>query len=520
MLWIASPVAANVRWSFQVLSRGGGDMKSLLNRELSQAELFLFFMIALSVFIFPVIHADYLNYDDRDRALVFSEINWTREGRVLTELLVNALSFTSKTPDFFPFSYLFALPAAALALRALAKHYYFRCRLSDCFVVLPLVYSPFLLGILTYQYDGPAFMISLSAVIFSVTYDSPTYGKKLLVPTLMLAVGLAFHQLTFNILLGLLCIEMAEYVSRGFSFRAMTRWLAKRVVQITLALLIYAVAVYPLMGEERTEFLAFNTWWASTIITRLFIVYDKVALLVTSGNQWLCVAVLTGALIGYLWTLLYVLNCKVSLKEKIALGVAYGASAPLLFLTIPGFTLLLDSFDPAARVLLGLGPALVGLMLFAHKFLKLLDSRATFILVVPVLCMLSFSYMYGRVLITQKTLEESVLHSLAYDINSRPKLRNLDVIYLVQPENSTRWLPASAGVLEEIPALDYVLNKTRVLTVAHFPSVGVERVRHGQWAVFPSPVGKQQVVDNRYYDIHVLDGIGYIYMKNIIGVEH
>ncbi|WP_141562177.1 hypothetical protein [Pseudomonas sp. ICMP 561] len=495
-------------------------MPNLLNRELSQAELFLFFIIALAVFVFPVIQSDYPNYDDRARALVFPENNWTPEGRVLTEILVNALSFTSKTPNFFPFSYVFALPAAALALRTLVKHYYARCQLSDCLVVLPLFYSPFLLGILTYQYDGPAFMIGLSAVILSVTYDSPTSGKKILVPPVMLAIGLAFHQLTFNILLGLLCIEMAEYISRGFSFRAMTQWLVKRVVHIILALLIYGVTVYPLMSEERTAFLAFDSQWAGTVATRLCVVYDRVALLVTSGNRWLCVGVLTGAVIGYVWTLLCILNCKNSLKEKVALGIAYCVSMPLLLLTIPGFTLLLDYFDPAARVLLGLGPVLVGLLLFAHKFLKLLAPWTTIILMIPVLCMLSFSYMYGRVLVTQKALEDSVLHSLAYDINSRPELRKLDVIYLVQPQNSARWLPASAGVLEEIPALGYILNKTRILAVAHFPSVGVENVRHGQWAVFPSPAGKQQVVENRYYDIHVLDHNGYIYMKNIIGVEH
>lgn len=490
-------------------------MSSLLTKELSQREILCFYLLAVSLFIFPIIQVDHLFYDDNQRALLLLGENWRNEGRILIEFFYRILSFTSETPNLFPLAYVFAVPSAALSLRALANHYFLRCELKDCLVLLPLFYSPFSLGIFTYQYDGPAVMIGMSVIIYSIAYGSGWEGLKLWIPVLLIVVGLAINQLTFNMLLGLYCVEAAHATSRGLPFDVVMRSVAQRTVQVLISLVIYGMTVYPLMSNERTPLVFYDPHWLTEVLTRLYMVVDRIALLVNSGNQWLCVALIITAALGYLCAVPGILKRAIPWSQKIALLTLYFITVPLLVMTVPGFTLLLKSFDPAARTLIGLASLLMGIMLFAHSLLGRVSSAARYVLVVPVLCMLSFSFMFGRVLLSQKNLERSVLHSLAYDINSRVELRGLKYLYLVPPERAQQWLPASADTLHEVPALNYVLNRNVLFISEQLPAVGVENVRGLQSAVFNALNRKTKLVDNRFYDIYQVDGSGYIQLKNV-----
>lgn len=490
-------------------------MSSLLSKELSRREVFWFYLFAVSVFVFPIVQVDYLFYDDNQRALLLIESNWRNEGRILIEFFYRALSFTSETPNLFPLAYLFAVPSAAFGLRALAYHYFLQCKLTDCLVLLPLFYSPFSLGIFIYQYDGPAVMIGISAVIYSVAYESGRSSLKLWIPALLIVVGLAINQLTFNILLGLYCVEAAYAISRGLPFDQVMRSTYLRAEHVIMALVMYGITVYPLMSDERIPFVPIDAHWLTEIMTRLHTVIDRIALLVNPGNQWLCVTLIITAALGYLFAVPGILKRAIPSSQKAVLLSLYFMAIPLLVMAVPGFTLLLKIFDPAARVLIGLSSLLMGVMLFAHSLLGRVSGAARYVLIVPVLCMLSFSFMFGRVLLTQKKLEDSVLHSLAYDINSRVELREINYLYLVPPESAQKWLPASADTFREVPALSYVLNRNVLFIPEQLPAVGIENVRGLPSTVFNALNEKTKVVDNRFYDIYQGEGGGYIQLKNV-----
>jgi hypothetical protein len=210
--------------------------------------------------------------------------------------------------------------------------------------------------------------------------------------------------------------------------------------------------------------------------------------------------------------------------RKAALLGLYLVAPLLLGLVIPGFTVLFLHFTPNAKLLLGLAPALVGVLFFSREFLRAVDVRAVWVLAIPMMCMLSFSFLYGRFLMAQKELESSTLYALAYDINAHSELRGVDHIYLVDSESPRLWLPAAFDTAQEVPALRYVggwgdVDLNYLVLVEHFPRVGITNVKGMSAEVFKSITGQQRLVNNRFYDIYLSGRNGYIRLKPIMGPE-
>lgn len=496
-------------------------MSRFFNRELTSRELWGFYFFATVVFVYPVIKADYLFFDDNSRILLLDDNLWRDAGRMLAQLFYNALSFSSVTPNVFPLAHFVALPVTALALQALARHYFEHCRLVDCLVVLPLIYCPTLLGILIYQYDGPAVMLGMAATVYAVAYKNQWRGSLILGPAVLIAISLSFYQILLNLLLGLYCVEIAMQSARGASFQRVVKLIARQAVQVVAGLLIYWLTALQFLNTWRSPLLPFDNAWPMVMWTRLSQVADNVSLFINSGNRWLFSVLLLCALLGYLGGACVIFKQRNSVVTATALLVLYVAVVPIMLGVVAGFPLLFFHYGPSARVLLALAPVLVFLMFFGHRFLSALNTNAVWLLLIPLFCMLSFSFMYGRVLMAQKELERSVLYSLAYDINSRPTLRAIRIMYLVDGEASPVRRPASRAVSEKIPALNYLgggwhrLGESYLVMPDQFPFVGITNVRWMTPADFQAVVVKQQVVDSGFYNIYLSGGDGYIQMKQI-----
>jgi hypothetical protein len=242
--------------------------------------------------------------------------------------------------------------------------------------------------------------------------------------------------------------------------------------------------------------------------TRLGSAFENLGLFLNSGNSWLFIGLSGFAFFGYLWGAVTILRRDEAVIKKSTLLVLYFLLIPIMTITVAGLPLLFKAFEPAARVLLGIAPVLVVVFFFSHKALRAIDARATFLLVIPLFCMLSFAYMYGRILMSQKTLESSILYSLAYDIHSRLALRDLEVIYLVDAETTPIRRPASQPVALEIPALNYVsggwhrAGEGYLVMADQFPYVGISNVRLMSPVQYETVTDKYKVVDNVIYDIY------------------
>ena len=133
---------------------------------------------------------------------------------MLTEVFYRLLTFSGSHLKLFPLPLLIACAAAAWALTDLARHCFGAPRPTQCLALLPLWFSPFWLGNLTYQYDGPTMALSLVAVIYAVIFRSRHTALALLVPAALLAAAMAFYQVALNVFIGLCCLELIRTVQR------------------------------------------------------------------------------------------------------------------------------------------------------------------------------------------------------------------------------------------------------------------------------------------------------------------
>lgn len=192
------------------------------------------FFSALLLFVLPFILVDFPYVDDNWRIQLQNGPEWRQQGRVLTEVFYRLLTFSGSTLNLFPLPLLIACAAAAWALTDLARHCFGAPRPTQCLALLPLWFSPFWLGNLTYQYDGPTMALSLVAVIYAVIFRSRHTALALLVPAALLAAAIAFYQVALNVFIGLCCLELIRVVQRREAPEQALRLVVRQGLQLLL----------------------------------------------------------------------------------------------------------------------------------------------------------------------------------------------------------------------------------------------------------------------------------------------
>nr|WP_256737454.1 glucosyltransferase domain-containing protein [Pseudomonas sp. dw_358] len=480
---------------------------------MSPAQARWFFLLAVLAFALPFILADYRYVDDNWRSELDVQRAWRVEGRILAEVFYRIMTFSGVTVDIFPLPLLLACVAMAFALAALVKHYFIEPRLSHCLVVLPLWYSPMYLGNLTYQYDGPTMTLSMVAAIYAVIWRGRNTLLNVLVPGCLLGVALCLYQVTVNVFVGLCCIELIRAVRFQLPGRSVCSLLGRQLGQLVLGLFVYYASAYQLMHTDRKGMLPLNAEGLGELGLRAGRIMHKISLFITDGNGWMWIALAVLAAIGYLW---------IALRQLRALGLA-GLGGVLIYLLVPlvlafsigGMILPFAEFTLEARTLMGLSPVLVALFYLAQFSLSRVHPRLEWLLVIPLMCMLSLSFVYGRVLAAQKTLERSLAQDLHHDITRLPELRNKPV-YWTSVDCTGAWLPALSGTLENLPALRFVLSlkPCEMDTVENLTDLNLEANDDLFLRLMVHSTG-QRLVDNKYYDIWLLNGYGYVNIKPV-----
>lgn len=489
---------------------------SVLSRELPSREVFLFFLLATLVYVLPLILVDYYYIDDNWRSLA-AGTGWTEQGRLLVELFYNALSFTSGAPDLFPFPLLIATLAMAFALTKLTMHYYKTPTVSCCLVLLPLWYNPFFLQNLSYQYDGPATVLSLVAVIYALVFQHKAGVVQALVPGALIAVGLSLYQLSINVFLGLCCIEFVRALDNKQSLACLLSMAGAKALQLAAGLIIYFLLAYPLMTHERLEMIPFNTSGLLLILNNAGVLVGKIGLLFQGGNRWLAWLVAVFAVVGGARVGRNITQGKETSLNKMLLFFLYVLMVLFLVFLVSGSALLFRFFNEGARTLLGFGVLLVFLFYLTHQWLVTVNTRLGVVLLVPLLSMLSMSYAYGRVLNLQKEFGLNAEFNMAYDIASHRGLREAKRIYM-SISYSNSWLLSAKGSFERIPVLKYILNIDFYMLSENLLRAGITNVVIEDERRNATRVGYQgyaPVVDSKFYSMYLIGDYGFIVMKEV-----
>lgn len=492
-----------------------GRLDALL-RPLSQRQLLIFFAAAVLLFVYPVLEADYAFYDDTGRELLLGKDLWREQGRLLMELFQGVVSFNADTVNVFPLPMFIVLPVFAGALASLCKQYFPHPTVLECLVVLPLCYSPFFLGNLTYQYDGPMMVLALSCVMYAVSFQSERYWVRTLFCAALLAVALSFYQITAQVFIGLCCIECVRRVGEVQSLGHIIGVLAEKVLQLLLGSLFYYLTAFRFYASWRGGLAQPPQGWLQMLDERVARVSGSVGLLINDANGWLFIFIGIVAGMGFLLTLSRAFRASKPLWERLLLLVLCVVALLVLLLSVPGSILVLEDFALYARTLMGLSCLLVLVLYCSYKALETLSPFANIVLFVPLFWMLSFSYAYGRILVAQKAFETSVVYSIGYEFSSRQALREIKDFYLIPPENGQLWVPAVAATLDKMPALRFVLSFEQITIAERLPMAGINNVSGIDPRVFNMAsiaTDRVMLVDNKFYDIFRVKDVGYILMK-------
>lgn len=488
-----------------------GRISRLLRDELSGRQVWQFFVFATMLHVLPLIVADYPYIDDTWRSLS-AGMQWAGQGRLFTELFYNLLTFGNGAPNIFPLPLLMATLAMSAALTRLTFHYAGQPTLSHCLVVLPLWYNPFFLQNLSYQYDGPTMALSLVAVIYAITFNHPSRILRWLVPSFLIALALGLYQVSFNVFLGLCCVEALRGAGEKMPWPQWCALIALKASQALLGAAIYAVTAYPFTQQNRTQLLSWTAAPCLQLQDNIGRVLEKIVLLFHGGFAWVSGGLLLCALVGAIRLGLTVQARRESPIKRCLMGLACVLAVAAVTLLVSGMALFFRDFNEGARTLMGFAVWLLLLFYLSHVALARVDERLPLLLVVPLLAMLSLSYAYGRVLTVQKAFTTSALHSLQYDIESQPALREAKRIYLAVAY-SDHWLVGAAGSFRQMPVLRFLLNTDYYVLAESLPSVGITQVVAERERRNATKVGLQNLpvlIERKHYRIYLLGDYGFI----------
>lgn len=483
-------------------------------REFERRHVVAFFLMATLLYVLPLILADLRYIDDSWRTLEAGNA-WASQGRWFADLFYQALSFTGAAPDIFPLPLLLSASAMSLALTRLTYHYFPEPTLACCLVSLPLWYNPFLLQNLSYQYDGPSMALSLVAVIYATTLRSTSPMRQWWVPVALLVMAFGLYQISFNVCLGLFCLDLFGAACRPLPWRQWWAMLGSRLAQIGLAILIYFVMTLSSIGTERTALLNWKADPLGQIGFNIEIVLEKITLLFHGGYAWIFAVLALCSLLGALRLGRLIFNREEPRWKTVVLSLSCLLTLCLLVLLVPGITLLFRDFNEGARTLMGFGVLLILLFYLAYLALAPIHRRLPLLLVIPLLATLSLSFAYGRVLTLEKTFANGALYSLSYDITSRRELYEAKRIYMSRTYSS-HWLASACGSFEQLPILHYLLNIDYFILPESPLFMGITNVvieRERRNATRVGYQGYTPLVDNQYYRIYLLGDYGFIVMK-------
>ena len=491
-----------------------------LDKELTGRQVWLLFLFATLIYILPLILADFPYIDDNWRTLA-AGTGWAGEGRLFAQWFYNFLTFSSAAPNIFPLPLLIATLAMSAALTRLTFHYFPEPTFAHCLVVLPLWYNPFFLQNLSYQYDGPTMALSVVAVIYAITYRSPSPVRRWVVPAVLIALAAGLYQVSINVFLGLCCLELLRGANDKLPWPAWCVMIGWKVAQTVLAWLIYYATAYSYMTQNRTDFLNGAAAPLLQIEENAGRVLEKVVLLFHGGLAWVFAGLLLCAIAGAVRVGQHVMERPETGLKKTMIGLLCLLLLPVLMLLVPGATLFFRDFNEGARTLMGFAVVLVLLFYLSHLALAPAHGKLPLLLLLPLLAMLSLSFAYGRVLTQQKTFATQALFALSADIASRPALRQAKRIYM-SVTYSDHWLVSAAGAFKQMPVLHYLLNNDFYMLAENLPKTGITNVvreNERRNATRVGYLGYPPLVDTLFYRIYLLGDYGFIVMKEPVPVK-
>ncbi|HHT3723684.1 TPA: glucosyltransferase domain-containing protein [Citrobacter freundii] len=295
------------------------------------------------LYVLPIVLANVYYVDDMGRLSL--GYGWDGDGRILSNIITEALSFGNGIISTFPYSTLLSSAilvfAGAIVAEMLFENKYLR-NISSLFIVT----SPFMLENLSYRYDSILMAIS---VLFAVIPFIFRFNYKLFFATSVICLLISFclYQTStmayFSVTLCLLikqCLNKEKAFDLRLCINCLTCFFASYIVY---SLLINILAV----NMQRSGFIPFNSDGIDIILSRINSYKNYYSALYVSGFKyviWPCIIlsalsfinfILNGGGIGRLFLLVIYLFCSAVLTMMPNLVISTAWVTPRTFICFP-----------------------------------------------------------------------------------------------------------------------------------------------------------------------------------------
>jgi hypothetical protein len=357
------------------------------------------FIISLSLYTFvllPILIADRYNLDDWDRSLL-GYVNWGRNGRPLTDVVMAALSMGKPLVDFSPICQIGAIICLSWLSAVIARKFGIGRPLIAALATLPLGANPFFLANLAFKFDSFPMVLSLLLALMPIVLDDQSAGhnyRSLFTGALFLLGSLCLYQPSIN---GFLVVAVLEYIlleKRHEDSTVITSLVRHRVFQLLIALCVYAVVAHFTVRE------GYGAEHASMVrgIGGLAIVQRNLVYFWSYP-----IDLLTGRL-----RLTLVMPVVVALLASIAVGLQYSTQ------TVKG-----------GRFVWVIGAFVTPVFMLASSFILISTALTEYnvpgiwqcgLLFIPAYTMITFAAIYGNATKAQKDYEEHIAERLSDDV--------------------------------------------------------------------------------------------------------
>lgn len=469
----------------------------LTRQPLRSGHIYLFYLLALTLYALPLIQANYPYIDDIWRR-TSAATGWAVEGRAGGNYLINLLSVSAGTPDLFPVSLLVAIVVLAWALMRLAQHWFTQPTTAHLLVLLPFWYNPYYLQVLAYHYESFTITVGIAFVILAVIERPQSRLLQWGVPVALLTAALSFYQLIVNVYIGLVCVEILRrgYTQQGIS--ASVRLITRYIVILLAALAIYFFTFYQMITLDRGGIVLPD---AALLISRFSQIAAAIALFFTWANAPVFILI---ALLSVAGGIMHVRQNLLSIPRWAGrLGYLLLSLVALLMavFAVGGANVLLAGFNPGARTFLGLSPLLCLLLWWSWRALTALHPRSTVLLALPLWVCLVFSVLAGQYFDDKKKSESIMLTMLVTDIAQHPSLYRAQSIFVVPADNQQRFIATPLCVEAHYPAMRVIASANYVLLPEQLTQVGITNMGRYWDKNGEVMAAGETVVENPFYRI-------------------
>ena len=432
-------------------------------------------LVLYALVLFPLLIADRYNVDDWGRS-VRGYLNWRKDGRPLTDLIIRVLDLGNPLLDFSPICQIGAIVCLSWLSAVIARKFQIRRPFIAALAALPLGANPFFLANLSFKFDSLPMALSISlALIPIVLDDAPDRNNRrsLIIGALLLLGSLCTYQPSLNAFLVFAVFEYLLLQRSNESSALLTSLLIRRILQLSIAVLVYKiVALHTVHGGYGIDHSSLVSGFSGlAMVQRNLVAFWSFP-----------IKMLTGAL---RFTLLLPLS--LGLLASIAVGLRYSGRpgrrvkviwissaflAPILVLfAVFGFLIFLQSPTGGARTFIGFGALLACSLILISSILTEYNVAGRLqcaLLFIPAYTMITFAAIYANATKVQKDYEKHIAEKLSDDLKEVMATKSVSALII---EGSVGSAPLVIRMVED-----------RYVVLGHLVSVDLHSDETGGFA--------------------------------------